>query len=246
MTASSENEIKADFVGTPGFDDGNVAIFVMTFDGGPLKGDKHGINTVRIPVGWWITKDPHPPAPEFGIKCITDLHAAPGSQNGMDHSSSRDGSIDWLISDNIQRSLEAIEFLASRYAYDPALLGIELLSEPHSLEVPLDTVLKYYNDGYNIVRKHSSTAYVIMSQVIGPGDPADIYKANTGKSKVVLDFHYYNLYDSSFENMSTQENIDFLYRNRKSQMDSLNAADGPLLFIGEWVNEFGRRGSTED
>ncbi|KAI3879228.1 hypothetical protein MKW98_028795 [Papaver atlanticum] len=85
-----------------------------------------------------------------------------------------------------------------------------------------------------------------MSQVIGPGDPADIYKANTGKSKVVLDMHYYNLYDNSFENMSTQENIDFLYRNRKFQMDSLNAADGPLLFIGEWVNEFGRGGSTED
>ncbi|KAI3860382.1 hypothetical protein MKW92_005927 [Papaver armeniacum] len=277
------------------FDDGNAAIFVMTFDGGPLKGEyqlcnghgpqkakqvltehrnsyitredfgylsKHGINTVRIPVGWWITKDPNPPAPyvggglaaldnafrwahEFGLKCIIDLHAAPGSQNGMDHSSSRDGSIDWLISDNIQRSLEAIEFLASRYGYDPALLGIELLNESHSPEVPLDKLLKYYNDGYDIVRKHSS-AYVIMSQVIGPGDPADIYKANTGKSKVVLDMHYYNLYDSYFENISTQENIDFLYRNRKSQMDSLNAADGPLVFIGEWVNEFGRGGSTED
>ncbi|RZC46934.1 hypothetical protein C5167_039882 [Papaver somniferum] len=295
LQASSENELKANYVGTPDFDDGNAAIFVMTFDGGPLKGEyqlcnghgpqkakqvltehrnnyitredfrfisKHGINTVRIPVGWWITKDPYPPAPyvggglaaldnafrwahELGLKCIIDLHAAPGSQNGMDHSSSRDGSIDWLISDNIQRSLEAIEFLASRYGYHPALLGIELLNEPHSPEVPLDKLLKYYRDGYDIVRKHSP-AYVIMSQVIGPGDPADIYKANTGKSKVVLDLHYYNLYDSYFENISTQENIDFLYRNRKSQMDSLNAADGPLVFIGEWVNEFGKGGSTED
>ncbi|KAI3961447.1 hypothetical protein MKW92_029130 [Papaver armeniacum] len=46
--------------------------------------------------------------------------------------------------------------------------------------------------------------------------------------------------------MSTQENIDFLYNTRKTQMDSLNAADGPLVFIGEWVNEFGRGGSQED
>ncbi|KAI3852314.1 hypothetical protein MKX03_018959 [Papaver bracteatum] len=68
----------------------------MTFDGGRLSGEyqlcnghgpqkakqehrnsyitredfrylsKHGINTVRIPVGWWITKDPHPPAPYVG------------------------------------------------------------------------------------------------------------------------------------------------------------------------------------
>ncbi|KAI3952437.1 hypothetical protein MKX01_005304, partial [Papaver californicum] len=240
-----------DYVGTPGFDNGNAAIFVMTFDGGRLQGEyqlsnghgpekakqvltehrnsyitrkdfqylsQHGINTVRIPVGWWITKDPNPPAPYvggglaaldnafrwaqwLGIKCIIDLHAAPGSQNGMDHSSSRDGSIDWLISDNIQQSLDAIEFLASRYGNDPALLGIELVNEPHSPEVPLDKVLKYYKDGYDIVRKHSSTAYVIMSQLIGPGDPADIYKANIGE-----------------------------YR----------------LPAGEWVNEFGKGGSQED
>lgn len=24
---------------------------------------EHGINTVRIPVGWWIAQDPDPPAP---------------------------------------------------------------------------------------------------------------------------------------------------------------------------------------
>jgi len=27
---------------------------------------RHGINTVRIPVGWWIALDPDPPAPFVG------------------------------------------------------------------------------------------------------------------------------------------------------------------------------------
>lgn len=27
---------------------------------------RHGINTVRIPVGWWIASDPNPPAPFIG------------------------------------------------------------------------------------------------------------------------------------------------------------------------------------
>lgn len=27
---------------------------------------KSGINTVRIPVGWWIAQDPDPPAPFVG------------------------------------------------------------------------------------------------------------------------------------------------------------------------------------
>ncbi|KAI3849959.1 hypothetical protein MKW98_026873, partial [Papaver atlanticum] len=313
--ASSRNELKADYIGTPGFNDGNSAIFIMTFVGDKLQGEyqisigygqtsatkvltehrktyitredfqylsRHGINTIRVPVGWWITKDPNPPAPyiggglaaldnafkwaqEVGIKCIVVLHAAPGSQNGKDHSSSRDGFIEWTKSDNIQQSLNAIEFLASKYGSDPALLGIELLSGPSSPEVPFDTLQKYYEDGYDIVRKHSATAYVIiMCQLIGNGaDPAVLYHANTGndKSNVVVDLHYFNVRHPSFDDMSAlqninntslfdtmspQEKINYLYDTRKTQMNSLNATDGPLLFIGEWVNEFGRSGSQED
>jgi aryl-phospho-beta-D-glucosidase BglC (GH1 family) len=50
----------------------------------------------------------------FGLKCIIDLHAAPGSQNGMEHSASRDGSVDWPSEANIQKSLDVINFLAQR------------------------------------------------------------------------------------------------------------------------------------
>ncbi|KAI3879226.1 hypothetical protein MKW98_028793 [Papaver atlanticum] len=73
-------------------------------------------------------------------------------------------------------------------------------------------------------------------------DPAVLYNANTGKGKsnVVVDLHYYNLNPSIFNNMSLQENINYLYATRKTQINTLNAANGPLVFIGEWVNEFGR------
>ncbi|KAI3852306.1 hypothetical protein MKX03_018951, partial [Papaver bracteatum] len=296
LQATSKNELKADFVGTPRFTDANAAIFNMTFVGNYLQGEyqlsnghgrqnatkvltehrnsyvtrddfqflrEHGINTVRIPVGWWITKDPNPPAPyvggslaaldnafrwaqESGLKCIIDLHAAPGSQNGRQHSSSRDGSIDWPVSDNIQQSLDAIEFLASKFGSDPALLGISLLSEPHSPDVPFNTLQKYYNDGYDIVRKHSATAYVIMCQLRGDNgadpDPAVLYNVNAGngKSNVVVDLHFYHLHNSLFDNMSAPQHINYLHDTRKTQIDSLNAADGPLVFIGEWVNQFGK------
>ncbi|XP_026391103.1 uncharacterized protein LOC113286718 isoform X4 [Papaver somniferum] len=227
---------------------------------------QHDINTVRIPVGWWITKDSNPPAPyvggglaaldnafkwaqEFGMKCIIDLHAAPGSQNGKDHSSSRDGSVDWTKSDNIQRSLDAIEFLASRYGNNSVLLGIDLLSGPKSPDVPFNTLEKYYNDGYAIVRKHSATAYVILCQLVGDNgadpDPTTLYNAYTGsgKSNVVVDLHYYHN-NPSFSNMSLRENINYLYDTRKTQMNSLNPA-GPLVFIGEWVNQFGKGGWSQ-
>ncbi|WOK96235.1 putative glucan 1,3-beta-glucosidase A isoform X1 [Canna indica] len=216
---------------------------------------QHGINTVRIPVGWWIAYDPDPPAPFIGgslealdraflwaktykLKCIIDLHAAPGSQNGMEHSASRDGSIDWPTSDYISQTLNVIDFLAARYANHSTLLGIELLNEPSAAAVPLDVLVSYYARGYEIVRNYSSTAYVIMCQRIGNADPMELYKANIGSSNIVVDLHYYNLFDPYFDNMDATDNIQFIHEKRVPQLQALNSENGPLVFIGEWVNEW--------
>ncbi|KAK9285831.1 hypothetical protein L1049_025032 [Liquidambar formosana] len=217
---------------------------------------KHGINTVRIPVGWWIAYDPNPPAPFIGgslealdnafswaqaydIRCIIDLHAAPESQNGMEHSASRDGSTGWpTSSDYISQTLDVIDFLASRYAKHPTLLGIELLNEPSAATVPLDILVSFYKQGYQIVRKYSPTAYVIICQRIGNADPLELYQANIGFYNIVVDLHYYNLFDNFFVNMSTVDNIQFIYKSREAQLQALDSANGPLVFIGEWVNEW--------
>ncbi|KAI4325677.1 hypothetical protein MLD38_031055 [Melastoma candidum] len=217
---------------------------------------RHGINTVRIPVGWWIAFDPNPPTPFIGgtlealdnafswslaynIKCIIDLHAAPGSQNGMEHSASRDGSTGWSTSpDYISKTLVVIDFLAKRYADHPAFLGIELLNEPSAAAVPLDTLVSYYKQGYEVVRKYSATTYVIVCQRIGNADPLELYQANIGLHNIVVDLHFYNLFDPFFANMSSGDNIQFIYKSREAQIQALNSTNGPLVFIGEWVNEW--------
>ncbi|XP_038977000.1 probable glucan 1,3-beta-glucosidase A isoform X3 [Phoenix dactylifera] len=216
---------------------------------------RNGINTVRIPVGWWIAQDPYPPAPFIGgslvaldgafswaqvynLKCIIDLHAAPGSQNGMEHSASRDGSVGWPSPDYISQTLDVIDFLSARYANHPALLGIELLNEPSAASVPLDVLVSYYMRGYQIVRNYSSEAYVIICQRIGNADPMELYQANIGDSNIVVDLHYYNLFDPYFDNMNAMENIQFIYESRVPQLQSLDSANGPLVYIGEWVNEW--------
>lgn len=223
---------------------------------------RHGINTVRIPVGWWIAFDPDPPSPFIGgtlealdnafswaqaynIKCLIDLHAAPGSQNGMEHSASRDGSTGWPTQNYISQTLDVIDFLASRYARHTALLGIELLNEPSAPTVPLDTLVSYYKQGYQIVRKYSSTAYVIICQRIGNADPLELYQANIGSHNIVVDLHFYNLFDTFFVNMSTVDNIQFIYKSREAQLQALNSANGPLVFIGEWVNEWNVRSGSQ-
>eukprot|EP00258_Populus_trichocarpa_P045059 XP_024461078.1 probable glucan 1,3-beta-glucosidase A isoform X1 [Populus trichocarpa] len=217
---------------------------------------RRGINTVRIPVGWWIAFDPDPPAPFIGgclealdnafswaqaynIKCVIDLHAAPGSQNGAEHSASRDGTTGWPSSpDYVSKTLDVIDFLASRYGRHPALLGIELLNEPSASLVPMEVLVPYYKQGYEIVRKYSSTAYVIICQRIGNADPIELYQMNISSHNLVVDLHFYNLFDSYFVNMSTMDNIDFVYKSRAAQLQALNSANGPLVFVGEWVNEW--------
>lgn len=123
-------------------------------------------------------------------------------------------------------------YFICRYARHPALLGIELLNEPSAASVPLEVLLPYYKQGYQIVRKHSPTAYVIICQRIGNADPLELYQANIGSDNLVVDLHYYNLFDIFFVNMSTTDNIQFIYNNREAQLQALNSANGPLVFIG--------------
>lgn len=225
---------------------------------------KQGISAVRIPVGWWIASDPKPPAPfvggslecldkafswaqNHGIKVIIDLHAAPGSQNGDEHGGGRDGYIEWADSQkNIDTTLSTIDFLASRYAAHPALLGIELLNEPRSSGISLNNLTAYYTQGYNIVRKYSSSAYVIMCNRIGPVDPKELFQINNGLFRTVVDVHYYNLFDdSTFKHMTVQQNIDYIKNTRAQTLQSLVSANGPLIFVGEWVAEWEVQNATQ-
>lgn len=120
-----------------------------------------------------------------------------------------------------------------RYAKHSALLGIELLNEPSAASVPLDILVSYYKQGYEVVRKRSSSAYVIVCQRIGDADPLELYQASIGSHNIVVDLHYYSLFDTFFVNMSSVDNIQFIYQSREAQLKALNSANGPLVFIGK-------------
>jgi hypothetical protein len=115
-------------------------------------------------------------------------------------------------------------------------LGIELLNEPSAATVPLDVLVSYYTRGYQIVRNHSSTAYVILCQRIGNADPIELFQAGIGLSNVVVDLHYYNLFDPYFASLNSTQNIELIYKIRAPQLQALKDANGPLVFIGMITN----------
>ncbi|KAL9234244.1 hypothetical protein vseg_009133 [Gypsophila vaccaria] len=226
---------------------------------------ENGINAVRIPVGWWIASDPTPPKPfvggsllaldnafiwaqKYGIKVIVDLHAAPGSQNGNDHSATRDGSLEWGKTDEtIQQSVQAIEFLTARYAQNTQLYAVELINEPQSSGVPLNTLTNYYKAGYEAVRRHSSSAFVVLSNRLGGNvDPKELFPLASNFQLTVIDVHYYNLYADMFSIMTVQQNIDYINQNRASDLSYITTSNGPLTFVGEWVAEWEASGATKE
>lgn len=48
------------------------------------------------------------------MKVIIDLHAVQGSQNGNDHSATRDGYQEWGSDSDLQDTVAVIDFLAAR------------------------------------------------------------------------------------------------------------------------------------
>lgn len=78
-----------------------------------------------------------------------------------------------------------------------------------------------------------------MCQRIGNADPIELYQANIGSSNTVVDLHYYNLFDPYFDNLTEVQNIQFVYNSRAMQLETLNDANGPLVYIGNlfvfWV-----------
>ncbi|KAJ1687177.1 hypothetical protein LUZ63_018567 [Rhynchospora breviuscula] len=217
------------------------------------------LTAVRIPVGWWIASDQNPPKPfvggslqvldnaftwaeKYNLGVIVDLHApSGGSQNGNDHSGTRDGTKDWGTTDvSIDQTVAVIDFLASRYAQRSGLLAIELINEPLAPGVTLDSLKKYYQAGYNAVRKHTADAYVILSNRLGPADPTELLQFSKGLNKAVIDVHYYNLYTDTFRDMTVQQNIDYVNNNRPKELSTVMVADGPLVFVGEWTGEWYR------
>ena len=113
-----------------------------------------GVNAVRLPIGYWVVADTVESAAPFiegglkyidkamewgathGIGILIDMHAAPGSQNGFDHSApAQKNKALWDTQDQPSPSYPAqtvavIAALAERYGSSEALLGFAPLNEP--------------------------------------------------------------------------------------------------------------------
>lgn len=135
---------------------------------------RHGIEAVRIPVGYWLfdADGPYTPtiayvdwavemAKKHGIKVLIDMHGAPGSQNGKDHSG-RIGKAQWYdASEHRSCTIDILVRIAERYRNDPTVWGVQMLNEP-KLGVFQWKLRKFYEQAYQKVADVGRPGLVIV------------------------------------------------------------------------------------
>jgi glucan 1,3-beta-glucosidase len=216
----------------------------------------HGLNAIRIPVGYWIFGNTDPyiggieyldfamqEAEENNLGVVIDLHGAPGSQNGWKHSG-REGDSGWhKHHENISKTLEVIEKIADRYKGAKNLIGIELLNEPRR-DVPFSSLLDYCQRGYDIVRKYcSEDVAVIVSDAFRPNEWQQQLLLPKYKN-VWLDCHFYQVFDPKDKKLDLLGHLDKTKNEWQHMIYKLQNAH-PVI-IGEWSMALDLPGYSEE
>ena len=204
----------------------------------------HGIEAVRLPVGYWIFGD-EPPfvdgldyvdqafawAQKHNLKVLLDLHGAPGSQNGWDHSG-RSGLLGWHTQQRyIDRTVNALVHLATRYGAHPQLWGIEVLNEPR-WDVPKKILARFYESAYAVIREHApESVAVVISDSFRPHDWNRVLAAPTYKN-VVLDRHFYQCFDDRDKALDMPGHLHKARSEWRAEVQKLQQRK-PVI-AGEW------------
>ncbi len=191
-----------------------------------------GLDHVRIPFSYWAVTtypdDPYVPqiawryllrgiewARKHGLRVKLDLHGAPGSQNGWNHSG-RLGVIGWLNGtqgdENGKRSLEIHDRLSTffaqpRYANVIAMYG--LLNEPKMNRIPADVVMRWSTEAISLVRKNGLKGKIVLSDgFLGLGKwKGQMSGTDPG---LVVDVHQYIVFSNEQLGFPHKKKVEFV------------------------------------
>jgi len=212
-----------------------------------------GINHVRLPIGYWAL-DIRPGEPwvygswdyvlkaaawckKYNMQLMVNLHGAPGSQNGNDHSG-RSGEIGFFTDDNIYRAVNVIGQIA-RWSATPewrdTVTIIQLLNEPvlwgDQYQYRLNRLKDYYGLAYHEVRRYNDIAIVAVHDAFIDHSNWYYLREMSEYYWVMLDTHLYQVFGDEWRSMSCAQHHAYpcSYRNM------LQTSNEKLwTIVGEW------------
>lgn len=216
-----------------------------------------GMDHVRFPFGYWIVQtyddDPYLPQVSWryllrgieycrqnGLRVNLDLHGAPGSQNGWNHSG-RQGVIGWLNGTdgdrNAQRTLDihhklSVFFAQPRYQNVVTMYG--LVNEPRNVELDTAKVVAWSQKAITQIRADGIKGIIVF----GDGFMGlDKWQGQLqGNDNLLLDVHQYVIFNIDQLSLKHRDKLNFACSAWTKQ--SLRSMDtttgfGPTM-CGEW------------
>ncbi|KAJ7685071.1 glycoside hydrolase [Mycena polygramma] len=214
-----------------------------------------GINTVRIPIGYWSL------GPEFcvdtpfsavadvyrnswsyivrainmaaaaGIGVLIDLHGAVGSQNGQPHSGISDGHIGLFNNaTNIKKTLTVLSFLAEELCNVTNIVGVEVLNEP----VDCPELIGFYNSAISTMRSvpGAETFPLYIHDGFNLGKFSDFIANRT--DFIVQDSHSYFVFTAQDEKKSASQHTKEIQTTVSDSLAMASANQRGNLVIDEW------------
>ncbi len=169
-----------------------------------------------------------------GIYIILDLHGAPGSQNGQDHSGDTGrGDRMWYYGDLgdalRDKTVELWEFLAERYKDNPVIAAYDILNEPAgSVTGNVTTSWEYdfFDRLYKAIRNIDFDHTIIMSSC---WDVENLPRPeNRDWENVMYQYHQYT--------WSDYNNVEVQFGEMKNKIDRIVAAELNIpILMGEFT-----------
>ncbi|EGZ11306.1 hypothetical protein PHYSODRAFT_519365 [Phytophthora sojae] len=232
-----------------------------------------GINTVRVPVGYWIVGfDDYDPsgkaewkvytngtlkyldalvtdwAKKYNVAVLLSVHAAKGSQNGADNSSPTVyGSEFWgSYAENVNNTIAMVSYLAERFKDEDAFLGFGLLNEPNG-DTTTDVLYDYYERAYAAIRATGSECVLSVAPLLTEQNAevlTDFMLASAGYTNVWVEWHPYFVW--GYDDVSDGDLVSTSVKvNFQNSVSTWNARENHnRLFIGEW--SFATAGKFQD
>ncbi|BEI80558.1 hypothetical protein CcaverHIS002_0110870 [Cutaneotrichosporon cavernicola] len=196
-----------------------------------------GLNTVRIPVGFWSLvplvegevfmvgafnhlKRAVGWAKSVGLQVMLDLHGAPGGQNTWDNSGQL-GVIKWYDNNvNMDRTSAALNVLMrefNRAEWAGTVTSVCVLNEPNphlsKAPAPIDFLKTFYRAAYSLIRDQSPATpagggiVVIISEAYQSLDYWKGFMRSPQYTRVALDWHSYHVFEDRTLALSFDDHI---------------------------------------
>ena len=203
-----------------------------------------GMDHVRIPFSYWAVTtydgDPYVPKTSWryllrgiewcrkhGLRVKLDLHGAPGSQNGWNHSG-RWGTVGWLNGAdgalNGQRSLDIHNQLSQFFAqdrYKNVVTIYGLVNEPKMMTLPTQAVLQWNEQAIDIIRKNGIQQYIAFGDgFLGLNKWNGLFE-NVDQA-LVMDTHQYVIFNNEQLAFTHQNKINMACQGWSSMLSAAN------------------------